>query len=436
MPTDLWSTRMAERIAPLVYGTVVGRFLAAIVDAPTDNDDDPDGVPLSGTVTFTPTVTVFTVPKATPAPATVLPMPITAALDAEGYLGVNGKRGVNLIATNDPATLPTGFTYAVAFNGLRYNGQPVTYQPFNIEVPSGSVIDLGLVAPVPADGGTAVIPDAAVARTAVAEMTGQLTGRIDAAAQAASQASAAILALSGRVDNSYPRQPSGIPKADLAEPVRVTLDDAAYTNQRFGPYAQLRQADDANVLVISGQYRGPNMTNTPYYGPWWFIEVVAHGGDYVTQRATGFTQPVTGMVYVRNLEAAQWGPWKLIGGGDTKEIPINNALWQVLPSAFPCTLRRVDNTVTLRIINFTMQGNSNNPQGVFAVPPGFRSYKEEVGQVFNEVSNTLTPAFIYDTGELILRNLPNNGGFNKLTMSWHTDETWPTSLPVYEPQAQ
>lgn len=38
----------------LKYATVVGRFVSVTGDSPDDDDNNPDIVPLQGTVTFTP----------------------------------------------------------------------------------------------------------------------------------------------------------------------------------------------------------------------------------------------------------------------------------------------------------------------------------------------------------------------------------------------
>ena len=127
------------------YGTVTGRFLAAVVDTPADEDLEPDAVPLAGTVTFTPSAQAL---RVVTAGATILPMPISGTLDADGYLTLNGTRGISLIATDTDETNPRDFTYKVTFTGLNYGGVPVAYPGFSIAVPAGQTINLTEVAPV------------------------------------------------------------------------------------------------------------------------------------------------------------------------------------------------------------------------------------------------------------------------------------------------
>lgn len=136
------------------YGTVTGRFLAAVADTPSDPNENPDEVPLQGTVTFTPSAAAL---KVAGQGATVLPVPISGTLDADGYLTLNGQRGVTLIATDTDETNPRDFTYKVTFTGLNYDGVPVAYPGFSIAVPAGQTIDLAVVAPVAEAKGASII---------------------------------------------------------------------------------------------------------------------------------------------------------------------------------------------------------------------------------------------------------------------------------------
>lgn len=147
---------MAETLSPLVYGKVVGRFLAAVGDSTDDADVYPDAVPLSGTVTFTPSAAALLVPVASPDPATVLPVPVVTTLDAGGYISINSQRGVYLLATNDPSVNPQGYTYDVSFSGLSVNGQSVKYADIQIQVLANQTTDLTLVTPVAASGGVLI----------------------------------------------------------------------------------------------------------------------------------------------------------------------------------------------------------------------------------------------------------------------------------------
>lgn len=79
--------------AELTYGKVVGRFIFAAADAPTDPDVLPDAVPAQGTVTLTPLNPH--IKTTSPRPTLVVKRPLTYSLDAEGYLtDENGLDGV------------------------------------------------------------------------------------------------------------------------------------------------------------------------------------------------------------------------------------------------------------------------------------------------------------------------------------------------------
>ncbi len=148
---------MVETLSPLVYGKVVGRFLAIVGDSNSDLDLDPDAIPLTGTVTFVPRPSSVLVQTAQPAPATVLPMTVTATLDASGYISRNGQQGVYLVATNDPSVNPTNFTYTVNFLNFAAAGVGVSYGSFDISVPANGTVDLALVAPLSATVGQIVV---------------------------------------------------------------------------------------------------------------------------------------------------------------------------------------------------------------------------------------------------------------------------------------
>lgn len=154
---------VVETIPTLTYGKVVGRFLAAVADGTADTDLYPDGIPLTGTVIFTPSAPAVLVTDATPVPVTVLPAPIVTTLDSEGYISLNGVRGVFLLATDTQATNPTNFTYKVAFSKLQYAGtNTVQYPSFDIAVPAGTIRDLSTISPVPAANGAPIIRDESV----------------------------------------------------------------------------------------------------------------------------------------------------------------------------------------------------------------------------------------------------------------------------------
>lgn len=152
---------MVEQLPVIKYGTVSGRFLAAAADSKADSDANPDGYPITGQVSFTPSVSALIIDSALP-PVTVLPVKITADLDAAGYISLNGARGITLVATDDDNTNPRDFTYLVEFSGLKFTNADgfstsVSYRAFSITIPAGTNTDLALTAPVPSSSGNPVV---------------------------------------------------------------------------------------------------------------------------------------------------------------------------------------------------------------------------------------------------------------------------------------
>ena len=114
------------------------------------------GKPLLGTVTFTPTVKALLVPGA-PKPFTALPRPTIATLDGDGDLSVGGVKGVQLVATNDPGTNPSGnWNYTVSFDLSDEYGHALAYSSFTINAPSGVAANLAQVSQVDPGNGVPV----------------------------------------------------------------------------------------------------------------------------------------------------------------------------------------------------------------------------------------------------------------------------------------
>jgi hypothetical protein len=138
--------------AGLKYGTVTARFVIATGDTLLDSDHLPDGSVAGGTVTFSPAVDYLTVASSNP-PVTILPAPVVCGIDAQGYLkDATGQRGVQLIATDDPTTNPTGFTYVVS---ISITGMKA--RQFDMSVPAGRITDLTLVSPVSVSRGVSTL---------------------------------------------------------------------------------------------------------------------------------------------------------------------------------------------------------------------------------------------------------------------------------------
>jgi hypothetical protein len=131
------------------YGQIVHRMVLAVGDG-GDADRLPDAVPMAGAqISFTPSVAWLLNASAVP-PVTIYPQRIVCTTDADGYLvDPMGEQGVWLIATDDPDTNPTNFTYAVE---IRVNG--LATRTFNISVPGGVTTDLTSVMPVSTSPGS------------------------------------------------------------------------------------------------------------------------------------------------------------------------------------------------------------------------------------------------------------------------------------------
>lgn len=136
------------------YGTVTGRFMLAYADS-SDVDPQPDGVPAKGYVIFTASPTKLLDASANPAPVTILPAPVIANLNADGYIeGYSGNAGVRLVATNDAQINPLNWTWNVDFRLTDENDVPYPVQGFSFQLPEGQTIDLAVVSPVPSANGT------------------------------------------------------------------------------------------------------------------------------------------------------------------------------------------------------------------------------------------------------------------------------------------
>ena len=146
----------------LTYGTITGRMVSVIRDRVLETDADadsfPDIVPVTGNVTFTPSIKSLAVRTAAEPFIAVL-RPITATLDATGLLNLDGTPGVQLVATDNPNADPIDFTYSVSFEGLSDTTGPIEYQRFSIRVLGGEVVSIGKLAPVPTGGGTTIVAD-------------------------------------------------------------------------------------------------------------------------------------------------------------------------------------------------------------------------------------------------------------------------------------
>ena len=148
-----------------VYFTVEADFKAFIEDVSSDSDYDPQVVPISATVTFTPLINagdVVLATNASPRPTGFIPAPITAIIDsADGRLKMRtgtdaGATGfsfapVRLLGSSALLELDGPLEYSVRFSEVVFsNGRRGTIASFNFEAPnSDTVLNLIEVARVP-----------------------------------------------------------------------------------------------------------------------------------------------------------------------------------------------------------------------------------------------------------------------------------------------
>jgi len=191
-------------------GTVTGQFIVAVADG-SDADYDPDTYPVAGTVTFTPSVPYLPDPSGG---VTILAAAITGIFDEDGYLctpdpdqpKVAGRRGIQLIATDDPDLSVTGWTWKVsyAFDPLNKVALP-KIPDHNILVPSGGTVDLTSAVKVPSSTGVGldqVTIIRAEALQAAADADASAVSAGEFATSSASSAASAASAVSAGVDSA------------------------------------------------------------------------------------------------------------------------------------------------------------------------------------------------------------------------------------------
>lgn len=127
------------------------RLVAIVADGPTDPDAHPDGVPVQGTVTFTPNLTAGTV-VVTSTGVGVLPQ-------AKRFDLIDGALDVYLIHPGDPDLNPAGWTYAVTVTVTGGPGVGATTIRGTLDVPAGvTEVDLLPLLPLSAaTGGTVTL---------------------------------------------------------------------------------------------------------------------------------------------------------------------------------------------------------------------------------------------------------------------------------------
>lgn len=161
-------------MASLTYFTVVGTYLAATADS-YDVDTDPDLIPMSGPVTFTPLVdTGDTIQGVTLSPAANVLLPPIKASIRSGQVWLTGNVGVSLVANTAALGLVGDLYYRVDFyEGLSAGGVTYQVESFPFRAPtSATTIDLVEVTPTTGQPATGPVPSSAV--LSVAGRTGNI----------------------------------------------------------------------------------------------------------------------------------------------------------------------------------------------------------------------------------------------------------------------
>lgn len=191
--------------ANISTGRVTGQFIVGVVDG-LDEDDEPDFIAASGSIAFTASTPYLPNPTASPNPVTMLKTTILAVLDDEGYICtpdhenpmVAGKRGIRLVATDDPDASVEGWTWKATPQFRDVGGMVIhdAIKTFDFALPSGSTVDLTTVVKVPASQGIGT--EQAVAAAAAASAAARQ------AAEAAREAIGAVAFKADLIDGKVP----------------------------------------------------------------------------------------------------------------------------------------------------------------------------------------------------------------------------------------
>jgi len=143
---------MAVLPSSLTYGRVRWQAVAAVADG-ADTNELPDALPVTGSVTFTPTVSgpLLLIGQS---PVTVFPTPVTYQLDPDGVLrDSSGRAEISLVATDAPGLTPQDWTWTA-----RYDlNNSLVRGTFAFYLPSGTTVDLTNVSPVAISNGVQII---------------------------------------------------------------------------------------------------------------------------------------------------------------------------------------------------------------------------------------------------------------------------------------
>lgn len=172
---------MADAPSQVLYGKVVGRFVTFRADG-TDDGTVPDEIPLSGSVTLTPSVGYMRWLTTTPPRTATLDKVICRVINGDLYPPTGTVPGAWVLASAQPDGLPdyVQWTAHFALTGTSTQPMDVTF-----DVPAGGQVDLASVVPATPQPGTVTVYSSA----------DTIAAQAAAAAAAASAAQAASIAV-------------------------------------------------------------------------------------------------------------------------------------------------------------------------------------------------------------------------------------------------
>jgi hypothetical protein len=317
----------------VTYGKVKATFITAVGDG-QDEDETPDFTGAEGTVVFTPSVPTIQAPTAQE-PVTIWPAPVECKLVNGVLTDPQGREGVWLIATQNPALIPVNWNYVVTVSLKGFGTSAMQVSKFDIQVAANGLTDLSAKIP-PSGEGTPLTPtilqraldahDGALlalgaARASAAEAGAFVASAEEQANAAKTAAIAAGDALTGALAAKTATDTirTGAQSAKVAAETARTAAEAA----RDAALAQTFAGVDVgtaslNTLVTPGLYRQSSTANAtttlgyPIEGSIGSIEVVNAGG-LVFQRLTSHLQGGGRSIFVRRSLAANgssWGSWR------------------------------------------------------------------------------------------------------------------------------
>jgi len=147
---------MVDIPAEVLWGQITGYFTQALADT-SDVGTIPDAIPMSGSITITPSPNYIKFATTTP-PQMITLRPVELVLE-NGYLKAPDAANpdeVFVLASSQPAGSPTNVVWRVSFNfeGLASNEQPADAI---IDVPAGGVVNIVTAMPADPDPGISYV---------------------------------------------------------------------------------------------------------------------------------------------------------------------------------------------------------------------------------------------------------------------------------------